>query len=111
MRRNSGKDESRDRLLDPTMKEHEGRARQERRCGPRSARERRLDRGQQGAADDRHGIERPQDCRGRRDRLTDPIEIRDAVERQRENDLAGARRPAERRLRVAHPFAGADDPP
>lgn len=33
------------------------------------------------------------------------------AEREAEDQLAGARRPAERRFGIAHPFAGANYPP
>src|SRR4029079_5086315 len=36
---------------------------------------------------------------------------RDAIECERQDQLARPRRPAERGFRVAHPFAGTDDPP
>ena len=41
----------------------------------------------------------------------DPVVIGEAIEGEGEDETAGAGRPAERALGLAHSFAGTDDPP
>jgi hypothetical protein len=91
MRSNSGKDESRDNLHDPTLRES--------RTGPRQS---------GGRREEAESARRPPD---RAQGLAQPIEVRDAVECERQHQLARARRPAKRTLRLAHAFAGTDDAP
>ena len=89
MRSNSGKDEARNNLHDPTLA-------RSRRHGDRRAKAKGACRSPQG----------PQGLSS-----ADAVIVRDPVEREGQHQLARSRRPAERGLRLAHALAGANHPP
>jgi len=98
MRSHGGRDEGRNNMRDPTIRERQIAPKKtamragRRRWAQRPARQSR--RAPAGAAN-----------------LCYAVVIGDPVERERKDQLARSRRPAERGLRVAHAFTGTDDPP
>ena len=95
MRSNSGKDESRDNLHDPTLRDRtEQRTKTSDRSPSHMPRRRPIIAKVASSTD-----------------LADPVVSSDSVERERQDQLAGPRRPAERGFRIAHSFPGADHAP
>ena len=89
MRSNSGNDKSRNNMRDPTMRDRElGRG------GTATT-------GKKAKAGSARQVENSRDA----------VVIRDAIERETQDELASTRGPSERRLGITHPLAGANDPP
>lgn len=93
MRSNSGDDQSRNNMRDPTVRDRT------------EQRKKRSDRSHISHA--RAPGRPPRRPKG----LAKAIIIRDAVEREAQHELTRARRPAERGFGVAHPLARADHAP